>query len=161
MTCISVSIYITYTQMLKFMWPTWGPPGSCRPQVGPTLAPRTLLSGMYTWFTFIFCYPHSSALLQMHRETAPIPVKQFWNKSHELPGADDITGINNTQQNHVRVLLIVAGWRHMTKGIWVNVSLGNGSLSDDTKPLPEPMLSNYRRDLMAPRGQWSRYIYLV
>ena len=28
------------------MWPTWGPPGSCRPQVGPMLAPRTLLSGM-------------------------------------------------------------------------------------------------------------------
>ena len=26
------------------MQPTWGPPGSCRPQVGPTLAPSTLLS---------------------------------------------------------------------------------------------------------------------
>ena len=28
-----------------FMGPTWGPPGSCRPQMGPTLAPWTLLSG--------------------------------------------------------------------------------------------------------------------
>ena len=28
------------------MWPTWGSPGSCRPQVGPTLAPRTLLSAV-------------------------------------------------------------------------------------------------------------------
>ena len=27
------------------MGPTWGPPGSCRPQVGPLLAPWTLLSG--------------------------------------------------------------------------------------------------------------------
>ena len=27
------------------MGPTWGPPGSCRPQVGLMLAPRTLLSG--------------------------------------------------------------------------------------------------------------------
>ena len=27
------------------MWTTWGPPGSCRPQVGPMLAPWTLLSG--------------------------------------------------------------------------------------------------------------------
>ena len=26
--------------------PTWGPPGSCRSQMGPILAPRTLLSGM-------------------------------------------------------------------------------------------------------------------
>ena len=28
------------------MW-TWGPPGSCRPQVGPMLAPWTLLSGTF------------------------------------------------------------------------------------------------------------------
>ena len=27
------------------MGPTWGPPGSCQPQVGPMLAPWTLLSG--------------------------------------------------------------------------------------------------------------------
>ena len=30
----------------KFMGPTWGPPGSCRPQMGPMLASWTLLSGM-------------------------------------------------------------------------------------------------------------------
>ena len=28
------------------MEPTWGPPGSCRPQMGPMLTPWTLLSGM-------------------------------------------------------------------------------------------------------------------
>ena len=33
------------TQIAKFMGPTWDPPGSCRPQMGPMLAPRTLLSG--------------------------------------------------------------------------------------------------------------------
>ena len=27
------------------MWPTWGPPGSCRPQVGPMLAPWTWYQG--------------------------------------------------------------------------------------------------------------------
>ena len=27
------------------MWPTWGPPGSCRPKMGPLLALWTLLSG--------------------------------------------------------------------------------------------------------------------
>ena len=36
--------YIT-TEIAKFMGPTWGPPGSCRPQMGPMLAPWTLLSG--------------------------------------------------------------------------------------------------------------------
>ena len=34
----------------KFMGPTWGPPGSCRPQMGPMLAPGTLLSGMVSVF---------------------------------------------------------------------------------------------------------------
>ena len=37
--------YVMSTQIARFMWPTWGPPGSCRPQVGPLLAPWTLLSG--------------------------------------------------------------------------------------------------------------------
>ena len=32
-------------QIARFIGPTWGPPGSCRPQVGPMLAPWTLLSG--------------------------------------------------------------------------------------------------------------------
>ena len=31
-------------QIAKFVGPTWGPSGSCRPQMGPMLAPWTLLS---------------------------------------------------------------------------------------------------------------------
>ena len=34
------------SQIAKFMGLTWGPPGSCRPQMGPMLAPWTLLSGL-------------------------------------------------------------------------------------------------------------------
>ena len=43
----SVSLYdvIMPSQIVKFMGPTWGPPGSYRPQMGPILAPWTLLSG--------------------------------------------------------------------------------------------------------------------
>ena len=33
------------TQIAKFIGPTWGPHGSCRPQMGPMLGPWTLLSG--------------------------------------------------------------------------------------------------------------------
>ena len=32
-------------QIAKFMGLTWGPPGCCRPQMGPMLSPWTLLSG--------------------------------------------------------------------------------------------------------------------
>ena len=35
------------SQITRFMGPTWGPPGSCRPLMGPTLAPWTLLSGVF------------------------------------------------------------------------------------------------------------------
>ena len=47
-------------QIAKFMGPTWGPPGSCRPQMDPMLAPSTLLSGgiwamvvYYDWGTWL------------------------------------------------------------------------------------------------------------
>ena len=36
------------SQRARFMGPTWGPPGSCRPQVGPMLALWLMLSGL-TW----------------------------------------------------------------------------------------------------------------
>ena len=34
--------------LVRFMGPTWGPPGPCRPQMGPMLAPWTFLSGELT-----------------------------------------------------------------------------------------------------------------
>ena len=41
--------------------PTWGPPGSCRPQMGPMLAPWTLLSGRICYLVLLLgllsCYP--------------------------------------------------------------------------------------------------------
>ena len=36
----------------RFMGPTWAPPGSDRTQVGPMLAPWTLLSRSFTWFGY-------------------------------------------------------------------------------------------------------------
>ena len=34
-------VWALYTHIAKFMWPTWGPPGSCRHQMSPKLAPWT------------------------------------------------------------------------------------------------------------------------
>ena len=49
MTVIRVDDFVVLgsirgSQIAKFMGPTWGPPGSCWPQMGPILAPWTLLS---------------------------------------------------------------------------------------------------------------------
>ena len=40
----AINVCLT-TQIAKFMGPTWGPPWSCWPQMGPMLAPWTLISG--------------------------------------------------------------------------------------------------------------------
>ena len=40
------AVEFVWSQIARFMGPTWGPPGSCRPQMDPTLVPWTLLSGM-------------------------------------------------------------------------------------------------------------------
>ena len=40
-------------QIKQFMGPTWGPPGSCRPQMGPMLAPWTLLSGKQFTYRYV------------------------------------------------------------------------------------------------------------
>ena len=42
---------VIVAQITKFMGPTWGPPGSCRSQMGPMLAPWTLLSGRLIVFS--------------------------------------------------------------------------------------------------------------
>ena len=42
-------------QIAKFMGPTWGPPGSCRPQMGHMLAPRTFLSGTWQYMNCLGC----------------------------------------------------------------------------------------------------------
>ena len=44
---------LNMTAITKFMGPTWGPPGSYRPQMGPKLAPGTLLSGLLRLFPWI------------------------------------------------------------------------------------------------------------
>ena len=46
-----ISIQVPYwwgkgSQILRFMGPTWGPPGSCRSHMGPMSAPWTMLSGV-------------------------------------------------------------------------------------------------------------------
>ena len=56
------------SQITKFMGPTRGPPGSCRPQMGPMLAPWTLLSGLLPKNCsearlFAFCFTVAESIL--------------------------------------------------------------------------------------------------
>ena len=81
-----------YSQIAKSMGPTWGPPGSCRPQMGPMLAPWTLLSGLLSISltrqkTTTPLYRHVSADFRrgLHQHTS------YWNivrRNISVPAAD-------------------------------------------------------------------------
>ena len=50
------------SQIAKFMGPTWGPSGSCRPQMGPMSAPWTLLSGITGINDDPICWHHNDVM---------------------------------------------------------------------------------------------------
>ena len=56
------------TKIAKFMWPKWGPRGSCRPLVGPMLVPWTLLSGYATYLNSVVV--NTTQCIQYHYRTA-------------------------------------------------------------------------------------------
>ena len=83
------------TQIAKFMGPTWGPPGSCRPQIGPMLAPWTLISGKLqvsdlVWITS--CREHNCRVerdivlaayyIPVHQWWLQWSLSRWWNVSH-------------------------------------------------------------------------------
>ena len=43
--CYAVCVYLSFSMIAMFMAPTWGPSGNERAQMGPMLAPWTLLAG--------------------------------------------------------------------------------------------------------------------
>ena len=52
------------TQLAKFMGPTWGPPGSCRPQLGPILAPWAMLSGHFSHVCVVCRYITDGTIIE-------------------------------------------------------------------------------------------------
>ena len=50
---VSQTYHNRASQIAKFIGPTWGPPGSCRPQMGLMLSPWTLLSGQLVWANIV------------------------------------------------------------------------------------------------------------
>ena len=51
----------------RFMGPTWGPSGADRTQVGPMLAPWTLLSGMFYSMLSGHSFPYCEAICSKDR----------------------------------------------------------------------------------------------
>ena len=70
-SCTCVDYYIPDS---KVHGPTWGLPGSCRPQMGPMLAPRALLSVYFIFMSLIVLYfLHSTSVLSFYIDVVLTP----------------------------------------------------------------------------------------
>ena len=95
---------------------------------------------------FLVLIPREKCIVDSNTVT----IQKHWMnaESTEKSRRYDVTLCKNfvtvVPQSKISRKLIVPWWRHMETQIWVNISPGNGLLPDDTKPLPEPMLT-YRQ----------------
>ena len=80
------------------MGPTWGPPGSCRPQMGPMLAPWTLLSGYHT--SKVFCAAACAKLFWSKVNVLFNPTLYFsFHSGDVLPSTNYVDHIDDLVQN--------------------------------------------------------------
>ena len=70
-------LYYMVTQIAKFMGPTWGQRGSCRPQMDPMLAPWNLLSGKISWCSMCLGLLAVLLHLRLGKIAAPYTYWQF------------------------------------------------------------------------------------
>ena len=71
--------WLLISQIARIVGPTWDPPGSCRPQMGPMLAPWILLSGMF-YYSHCFVTKSQSASAGKGGYTSPPrPMDHFYN----------------------------------------------------------------------------------
>ena len=72
------------SQITKFMGPTWGPPGSCRPQMGPMLALWTLLSWILQLIKYQLLHQSSDNLLFRERALSAYSVNAMVCNVHHM-----------------------------------------------------------------------------
>ena len=93
------------------MGPTWGPPGSCRPQMGPILAPWTLLSGKFSdQWKYGYCQTYLKTW-KKNKEIVSIFVDTVSTEPPEGPAPSDtnhyIGVMMGTMASQITILAIV------------------------------------------------------
>ena len=90
--------WVKTSQAARFMGPTWGPPGSCRPQLGPMLTQWTLLSEICSQITLCWRYilspttsSHCGELPVFSKQSIPTMHDQtagrLWTSDHPASGS--------------------------------------------------------------------------
>ena len=94
------------SQIARFMGPTWGPPGADRTQVGPMLAPWTLLSGMPSSHFFQGLWDQShTAYYIIHASPC-----QVYHKVTITQSSPHFLGVNNTRITPVNACVNLPGF---------------------------------------------------
>ena len=93
------------TQIAKFMGPTWGPPGSCRPQMGPILAPWNIAirENMYGFPGHLYLRKITS------KEQGPVGVRYNTEVWHHTDGSDVCTSKCHVLGSFIYCLWFSAG----------------------------------------------------
>ena len=149
------------TQITKFMGPTWGPPGSCRPQMGPMLAPWTLLSGCIHCPLLIFVrydssrfYPRLSRILNLQQNITTSGLKkrakrQLWkihwiNRIVSPWAAHKSDGKDNWLREHLFYFSeVMSKWHWSCRALTKSLSKINLPVSN-TDPSPISNFTQHR-----------------
>ena len=90
-------------QIAKFMGPTWGPPGSCRPQMGPMLASWTLL----LYVAVSICHSYSAQWSQPNRSSKSISFATISSTTQHIEAREQMTRPSPTRlKSFVRLNLL-------------------------------------------------------
>ena len=97
-----------WSQIAKFMGPIWGPPGSCRPQMGPMMAPWTLLSGMPTnrFLSSAMWRASQFVTLHVYYPVQEPPSRAFLSWSKVMPSPTQVEPLGIIQRTSMRKLWI-------------------------------------------------------
>ena len=134
-------------QLTRFMGPTWGPPGYCRPQMGPMLVPWSLLSGPLSLSVLTSHYKEPYGIIAVTLKRMVVILAKFSTlvtlNIFILTGLFFI-GILSKSSNifdwingHINVCCI---HKYQSTKIWFNTLLRQWLL-----PLPVPVLTYYPR----------------
>ena len=159
------------TQKAKFMRPTRGLPGSCRPQMGPVLAPLTLLSGNVIdehistipgnpypisnngwWLASLFMMSNPTTLMvntlrprQNGRHFADDIFKCiFLNENVWIPIKISLKFVPEGPINNIPALVQIMAWRR-----------------PGDKPLSEPMMVSLTTHVCVTRPQWVKHFHFA
>ena len=124
---------MAFPQIANFMGPTWGPSGSCRPEMGPMLAPWTLLSGSLCTFDLICINFGADGFHWLNLQTRNcLPYKLWFYWGHHI----GVPGIYSVYRSHTiwgpfswHGLTLIAAWisNHAPSKLW----------DDITNPVPK------------------------